>query len=237
MKRSIIIPVLIVLFSTICLSQVNGKVTLNIKVFLQGPYVNNSMLDELNKENFIPLYQPYSEKPWNYGGKEHVDKIPQDVVDWILVELTNDTNRSKVISRRAAFLGVDGKVISLDGKSPLIFENIDEKNCYLIIHHRNHLPVMSRNPININTTIDYDFTLSKEQAFGNALIDLGNGVFGMISGDSDSNGEIDNQDFKEIASNLLKIGYENADLDMNGVVNILDYKKTNSNLSKKTAFR
>jgi hypothetical protein len=59
----------------------------------------------------------------------------------------------------------------------------------------------------------------------------------MISGDSDSNGEINNRDFKEVASNLLKVGYQNADLDMNGVVNILDYKIINSNLSKKTAVR
>ncbi len=237
MKKSIFVSLFIMLFSTICFPQENRKVTLDIRVLLQGPYNNFTMSDELDKENLIPLSQPYNRKPWNYNGDEHVSNIPKNIVDWILVELTNDTNRSKVISQKAAFLRVDGKVTSLDGKSSLTFENIKEQNCYIVIKHRNHLPVMSSIPISLNDSVHYDFTLSNQNAFGNSLIDLGNGEFGMISGDSDSNGEINNHDFKEVASNLLKIGYENADLDMNGVVNILDYKIINSNLSKRTAVR
>ena len=225
MKMQVIISIFILFFSTICFSQDNAKVTFNIKVFLQGPYENNSMSDELNKENLIPLSQPYTGNPWNYDGEEHVNIVPKDVVDWILVELSDDTNRSKIIGRCAAFLKIDGKVTSLDGKTPITFENINGKNVYLIIHHRNHLPVMSRNKINLDNIVNYDFTLSEERAFGNSLIDLRDGIFGMISGDSDSNGEINNQDFKVVASELLKVGYKNADLDMNGVVNVLDYKK------------
>ena len=237
MNKSAIIPLFIIIFSTTCFSQENRKVTLDIKVILQGPYSHNTMSDELYKENLIPLSQPYNVKPWNYHGNEHVSKIPGDIVDWILVELTNDTNRSKIISQKAAFLRNDGKVTSLDGKNSLTFENIKVNNCYIIIKHRNHLPVMSSVPINLTTNSHYDFTLSNHKAFDNSLINLGNGEFGMISGDSNSDGEITNQDFREVASNLLTVGYENADLDMNGVVNILDYKMINSNLSKKTAIR
>ncbi|MGB8318178.1 MAG: hypothetical protein WCE54_08640 [Ignavibacteriaceae bacterium] len=237
MKKSLFIPLFIILLSALCFSQENKKVTLDIRVFLQGPYSNYSMTDELDKENLIPLSQPYNEKPWDYNGEEHVSKIPKDIVDWILVELTNDTNRSKVISQKAAFLRIDGKITSLDGENPLTFKNINEKSCYIVIKHRNHLPVMSSRSISLNDNVHYDFTLSSQNAFGNSLIDLGNSEFGMISGDSDSNGEINKYDFKEVASNLLKVGYENADLDMNGVVNILDYKIINSNLSKRTAVR
>ncbi len=237
MKHLFVVPILIWLFSFLCFSQANGKVTFNIKLFLQGPYNNNSMSNELSKENLIPLSQPYKGLPWDYNGEEHVAKISGNIVDWVLVELTNDTNRSKVIAEKAAFITNDGRITSLDGKSPLTFENINDEKCYLIIYHRNHLPIMSGEPITMGNSVDYDFTVNGEKAFGNSSIDLGNGVFGMISGDSDSNGEINNQDFKVIAANLLKIGYINADLDMNGVVNVLDYKKTNINISKKTAFR
>lgn len=237
MKRLFIIPIFILLYSFLCFSQANEKITFNIKLFLQGPYNNNVMSNELSKENLTPLYQPYNRKPWDYNGKEHVIKIPENIVDWVLVELTNDTNRSKLIAEKAAFITSNGMITSLDGRSPLTFENINVKKCYLIIYHRNHLPIMSGEPVTIRSSVDYDFTIDKEKAFGNSSIDLGNGVFGMISGDSDSNGEINNQDFKVVAANLLKIGYINADLDMNGVVNVLDYKKTNINLSKKTAFR
>jgi len=195
------------------------------------------MSDELNKENLIPLSQPYKLPPWEYNGNEHVNKIPDGVVDWILIEITNDTNLSKVIARKAAFLKIDGKVAALDGSSPIIFENINNEKFYIVIHHRNHLSVMSREPVLLNNIVNYDFTLNQEKAFGNSLTDLGDGVFGLISGDCDSNGEINNQDFKCVASDLLKVDYLNADLDMNGVVNVLDYKKININISKKTAFR
>ena len=237
MKRLFVIPIFICLFSFLCFSHANGKVTFKIKLFLQGPYSSNSMSNELNKENLIPLYQPYNKQPWYYNGKEQVIKIPENVVDWVLVELTIDTNRSKIIAEKAAFITSNGRITSLDGRNPLTFENINVKKCYLVIHHRNHLSIMSGKPITMGSSVDYDFTADREKAFSNSSIDLGNGVFGMISGDSDSNGEINNQDFKIIAANLLKVGYINADLDMNGVVNVLDYKKTNINISKKTAFR
>lgn len=225
------------LFSSECFSQINRKVVFNVKLFLQGPYNNDSMSDKLNKENLLPLSQPYNSLPWNYEGKEQVIKIPQDVIDWVLVRLINNTNRTKIIAQAAAFITNDGRITALDGKTPLTIENINDKKCYLLIYHRNHLPIISREPLTINNSVNYNFTISKEMAFGNSSIDLGNGVFGMISGDSDSNGEINNQDFKVIAANLLKSGYINADLDMNGVVNVLDYRKTNTNISKKTAFR
>ncbi len=238
MKQLFLLSILILLNSTISFSQVSEKVSLEIKLFLQGCYTNDAMSDNLNQENLIPLSQPYNTAPWKYNGKEHVTKIPEGVVDWVLVELTNDTKRSKIIAQKAGFIKTDGEVVSLDGKNPLIFSNIKNKESYLVIHHRNHLPVMSRNPIIIQNSIEYDFTNSEEKAYGNSsLTDLGNGIFGLISGDSDSNGQIDNQDFKAVASDLLKVGYLNTDLDMNGVVNILDYKKTNINISKKTAFR
>jgi len=237
MIKSVFIPLFIFLFSAMCFSQENKKVSLDIRVFLQGPYSNYTMSDELDKENLIPLSQPYNRIPWDYNGGEHVSTIPKDIVDWILVELTNDTNRSKIISQKAAFLRIDGKATSLDGKNYLTFENIKEKSFYIVIQHRNHLPVISSHPVSLNDTIYYDFTLSNQNAISSSLIDLGDGEFGMISGDSDSNGEINKRDYKEVAANLLKVGYENADLDMNGVVNILDYKIINSNLSKRTAIR
>ncbi|MEJ2615595.1 MAG: hypothetical protein P8Z35_11595, partial [Ignavibacteriaceae bacterium] len=160
MKKSVFIPLIIILFSTISFSQENKQVTIDIRVFLQGPYSNNKMSDELDKEDLIPLSQPYNRKPWDYNGDEHVTKIPKDIVDWILVELTNDTNRSKIISQKAAFLRIDGKVISLDGQNSLIFENIKEKNCYIVVQHRNHLPVMSSHPVSLNDVVHYDFTSS-----------------------------------------------------------------------------
>jgi hypothetical protein len=205
-----------------------------IKVFLQGPFNDDSMSDELNRENLLPLSQPYNRPPWEYKGKEQISRIPKGVVDWILVGLTKGNSISNIIEMKAGFLKCDGIITSLDGKSPLVFEKA-EPGCYIIIEHRNHLPVMSREPVSLSDTVYYDFTSSSSKGLGNSLTELDKHIFGMISGDGDSNGEINNLDFKTIADNLLKTGYLNADLDMNGVVNILDYKKTNINLSRRSS--
>ena len=67
---------------------INAQVTLELKVFLEGPFNGISMDTELNVHNLLPLTQPYNVAPWNYAGTEQVGSIPNpEIVDWVLVEL------------------------------------------------------------------------------------------------------------------------------------------------------
>ena len=74
---------------------------------------------------------------------------------------------------------------------------------------------MSSNPIPlINGSISYDFTTGEDKTYGtDAMADLGNGVFGMYGGDSDSNGIIDDSDVNNVGNSLFEINYFLSDID------------------------
>ena len=214
----------------------DNKTKLNIKVLLEGPFSSGNMSTNLLTDGFISLTQPYNEEPWNYAGSESVSSIPQDVVDWVLLELRSGTASSTVVSRKAAFIKSNGSVVDIDGTSPVSFSGTPSGNYYIVVMHRNHLPVMSADPVSLGPEPDlYDFTTSSSKAYGaDALADLGGGKWGLYAGDSDENGTINVLDYGNVVNNLFDTGYKLGDLDLNGVINVLDYSKTNNNMFKST---
>ncbi|HMD14746.1 MAG TPA: hypothetical protein VKI62_08990, partial [Bacteroidota bacterium] len=169
-----------------------GNPIVNIKVFLQGPFSSGSMTTGLRNGGFIPLTQPYNSSPWNYSGTEQVASIPANVVDWILIELRTGTTGSTKVATRAAFIRADGSAVDLDGVSPVGFSGVTLGTYYIVVRHRNHLAIMSSNPVTINGTSSlYDFTTSESQAYGTApMATLSGGVFGMFAGDVNGNGTL-----------------------------------------------
>ena len=57
-----------------------------------------------------------------------------------------------MVGRRAALLKSDGSVVDLDGSSQVKFKGIVPGNYYIVVRHRNHLPIMSANPVNLSFT-------------------------------------------------------------------------------------
>ncbi len=173
-------------FNQFIIARMPQNIELDLTVFLEGPYNGTDMNIDLNPGE-IPLAQPYNVSPWNYTGTESVTAIPANTVDWVLVELRDTTDASlatgeTMIARQAAFLLNDGKIVGLDGSSNLQFDKSLNHSLFTVIHHRNHLAVMSANPVTKNGNVyTYDFTISADQAYGtNAQKDLGSGVYGMI---------------------------------------------------------
>jgi pimeloyl-ACP methyl ester carboxylesterase len=119
------------------------KIQLNVKAFLEGAYSSTGMITELNTQDYIPLTQPYNKAPWNYTGNETVTSIPDEIVDWVLVELRSGIENSTKVATRAAFIKNDGWIVDTDGASPLSFYGISEGNYYIVVYHRNHLSIMS----------------------------------------------------------------------------------------------
>lgn len=117
-------------------------------------------MDTLLKDatNLIPLSQPFNSAAYgNYAGTETVGAIPNGVVDWVLLELRRTTTGSltnagpasvpgsgaTLIGRRAAFLKFDGSIVSTSGDTSLQFNIPDEGQFFLVVYHRNHLPIMT----------------------------------------------------------------------------------------------
>lgn len=202
-----------------------GSHQLEIKVFLEGPFDEMKMNTSLTlsmDSTLIPLQQPYNTPPWNYDGLESVTQIPADVVDWVLIELRDTTDAaiaspSTTIYRRAAFLLKDGSVISLNGTTTLAFNHSIVHALYLVIKHRNHLAIMSAEPlVNTSGTFTFDFTTAVINTFGGAygIKSLPNNYWGLVAGDGNADGVIDEADKTSWNSQSGYAGYLLNDLNL-----------------------
>jgi len=195
----------------------------NLKVYLEGPFNGADMNTNLNP-NHIPLAQPFNVAPWNYPGSEAVVSIPNvDIVDWILVELRDAADAASatsgtVIAQQAAFLNDDGTIVGTDGTVLPNFDVSVSDQLFVVIWHRNHLGIMSANSLSEAGGIyTYDFTTSAAQAYGtNSQKDIGSGVFGMISADSNGDGDVNAADLSQWQTQAGVAGYYSSDFDFNG---------------------
>jgi hypothetical protein len=205
------------------------EVTVNAKVFLQGPYSGGSMSTTLNTNSFLPTSQPYSGSPWTYSGTESVAGTyytsHTDVVDWILVELRTGTAAGTKVAERAAFIKSDGTITDLDGSSTVVFDGVSTGSYYIVIKHRNHLAIMSASVVALSgSSAQYDFTTAQAQAYGtNAMISLGSGKYGMISGDGNKDGGIYGEDYILYQTTQGNEGYQIGDYNLDGGVYGEDY--------------
>ncbi|MBK8944271.1 MAG: hypothetical protein IPM32_03270 [Ignavibacteriae bacterium] len=224
--------------STIFISTVNTSEQTNLKtglkVLLEAAILPNKLNSALNEYKLLPNSQPYNVNPWNFNGNEKISDMKTIFVDWLIVELRDNLNSVKYT--KAAVLGNDGSVYNTDG-AQLFFTDIINGDYYIAIKHRNHLNIVSSEKVQIQNgiNVNYDFTGSANSAYGiNALTLLKNGKYGMIAGDTDANGVINNLDFGIVANNIPSRAYHQGDLDMNGIVNVLDYSLINKNILKRT---
>jgi len=221
---------------------------LQLGVIIEGawqPDGNGQMHTMLRDAGFLPLRQPYGpELPWfgnnnpvwHYTGDESVTEIPVDVVDWVLVELRDapsapDALPATIVARKAALLLNTGHIVGIDGE-PLQFDLEIVSGLFAVVYHRNHLAVMSSEPLMFHDGIhSWDFTTALEKAFANedksafqgGQKHLGGGVYGMYGGDGDGNGQIQTQD-KNNVWNIQsgQAGYHAGDFDLNGQVQTQD---------------
>jgi hypothetical protein len=170
-------------------------VAVSPRLFLQGPYnaAGDSMTTDLLAQSLLPRTQPYGGAPWNYAGQESVATVPPGIVDWVLLELRLAAESTVTAVRRAAFLKQSGVVVDLDGVSPVACSGVTAGSFWIVVKHRNHLGIMSAVPVALSMAVtDYDFRSSSSAAFGtDPMRALEPGVFGMRSGDGNSDGGVD----------------------------------------------
>jgi hypothetical protein len=211
-----------------CTMIISNGMSVSIKAILEGPFNVSAMGTGINA--ILPLSQPYNATPWLYTGTESVVAMPANVVDWVLIELRDATSAANAslatrIARKAGLLLTNGNIVATDGVSPLFFTNSVSNNLFVVIHHRNHLAILSANALTQTGGIyTYDFSTASAQAFGsNAEKQLATGIWGMYCGDANGNGTIEIGDLTPAwKSNAGKTGYFPADLNFNRQVNNSD---------------
>ncbi len=119
-------------------------VLVQLNTMLEGPY--NTISNEMGTEllDSLPTKSPYIENP------RIVDNIPADITDWALVEL-RETENGPAVASKSVLLHKDGRLVADDGTNSTIRISADPKPYYIVVKHRNHLPIMSSAPLNLTT--------------------------------------------------------------------------------------
>ncbi|WP_298423459.1 hemagglutinin protein [uncultured Kordia sp.] len=190
----------------------NFKIKISPIVFLQGPLVNPSsaglMNDALRSNNYIPTTSPYADNA-TVDASVFTVTGSNAIVDWVWIELRQENDTLKIVTSRSALLQRDGDVVALDGSSTLVL-NVAPGNHHVVMKHRNHLSVMSANPITLSeaTTTIVNFTDSMFSTFGsNAQVQLANNVMALWTGNVNGDDIIQysgtNPDVPSILSEVL----------------------------------
>lgn len=204
-------------------------ISLDVDVFLEGPFNGTDMDDNLG--SLIPNDQPFAIAPWNYAGTESFETLPPNIVDWVLLELRDaadaaSATEATIVDRKACLVNSEGKIVNLDGSEEIRFSVEISNDLFVVVHHRNHLKVMSSGALTESGGIySWDFTASISNAYGGSLAvkDNGSGIVLLIGGDSNADGNIDDLDRTTDWESQAGIdGYNAADLNMDSQVNNLD---------------
>jgi len=159
------------------------------KVFLQGPSLNPDsaglMNDNLRANGYIPTTSPYTDA-LTCNATVFTTTGNDAIVDWVFVELRDETDNTAILHSQSALLQRDGDVVATDGISSLSF-NTTSGNYYVVIKHRNHLSIMSANAVTLSSSaaiVDFTNSASPITYGTNAQSSFGmqSGMLGMWAG-------------------------------------------------------
>ncbi|CAL2057062.1 M60 family peptidase N-terminal accessory domain-containing protein [Tenacibaculum sp. 190524A05c] len=203
------------------------KTIINSKVYLQGAGINpitgeeTLMRDDLRVGDHIPNTSPYADAV-TYNESVFDVTGENAIVDWVWIELRDAFDSNTVIEGKSAVLQRDGDIVEIvNGKERSLFFNVPSGDYYVAVNHRNHLGIITTNPVTLSvtsTSLDLTSDTSNINGGTNAVTTLANGLYALIAGDYDENGQVQNTDINTVISLLGGSGYHKADIDMNGQI-------------------
>jgi PKD repeat protein len=192
---------------TVNVQGANLLTNLHLKAFLQGLYNGSGT-----------MRQAYDASGPHFG---------TGIADQVTVELHNALNYGTIANTFPNVnISTTGNVV-LDG-----INTITTGSYYITIRHRNSIAITTASPVSIaGGTVNYDFSTSSSQAFGNNLLNI-NGTYIIYSGDVNQDGHINAADMTVVDSeaNIFKVGYENCDINGDAVVDFTDMVTAEPNI-------
>lgn len=224
------------------------------KVLMEGPFRGKEMSTQLADKGLVPKTPP-NIYPYNLDPNKDlhvVDSIPQGVVDWIVIEFRDKAFNPTQRHFRTAFLRKDGKIVDMDGSTPVKLSRISTNNLdttggyyWIAIRHRSHLTIMSKDSLYVGPSdkpLEYDFSNPILLMGGSArpvgFADNGRVLYGMIAGNypdpklsvkelmlgAAGIDEINSDDYDKSWQTFNFINkYLNEDFNMDGIVTTRDY--------------
>ncbi len=239
------------------------SILVDARVVLQGALLPETRRMRSDLAGLLPRRQPYGASPWNYpatttvphvGTAAGLAGVTSAIVDWVLVELRTGQSAAAAASSRplaggraTGLLLSDGRIAGINEAASVADASLldgvrfelkppEGEDLYVLIHHRNHLPVMSSAPVVAATgtdcEADYCVDFRVGQSHGDGQVEMGAGLHAMVAGDLDRNGVIDERDEALIRvynlTSLGAVGYRaaaavgryavDADVDFDGEV-------------------
>jgi hypothetical protein len=192
-------------------------------VLLEGPVSGDAMA--AMPEGVVPTTSPYAD-----GAT--VEPVPDGVVDWIYIEL-RESETGPTVNEGSAFLKTDGSVVTLtdegEEQRALPFRYTTGKSYYIVIRHRNHIPIMVNGAQTFGDIADAKTTIdvtTADSTYGdNALKQVGD-KWAMYAGDVTQDGEITTADYETWYNAFIAgdSGYEVSDINLDGEVTTADYE-------------
>ena len=213
----------------------------DVKAILTGAYesTNSKMQDNLKRYGYMPLEEPYTDFGYDFvgGGGEEITNtdilsIEGDnaIVDWVVLELRNNSDNTEVIYSRAALIQSDGDIVDVDGISRVDCSAAAYDNYFLVLRHRNHLGVMSDDPLDLSVTNSFNLSDGSIDLYGtDPLYEISGGVMGLWPGNANMDEQVkyngSSNDKNSILGevglftpNNIVTGYHNEDINMDGTV-------------------
>ena len=219
-----------------------NKTLLNVSAFLQGAYDASTglMRDDLRQQAYLPIESPY------FAQTQVTEELNPALlarsddtapVDWVLIELRDKTDKTKIVATKSALIQRNGQVIDPQtGSQTLSWDTVAAGDYFVAIKHRNHLGIMSNNTVALGTSVvTLDFTNPSLEILGtHSRLIVGDKAL-MWAGDSNQDGVLiangNNSDATTVLGNLLMdplntdfnsnymlSGYFEDDINMDGSV-------------------
>ncbi len=216
------------------------SVLVKTNAFIQGAYdvEEGLMLTHLLDNGLLPLSQPFDMDPWFYAGTEVIptlNKFPPNTIDWVLVEIRDAADMNQIIEQKAALLLADGRIVDFDNVEGVHFFNlVDNTPYYMSVRARNHLAVISSNPIVVPNVNTFDLTNPANIMGGiSQLVLVDNNIYGLMGGDFDGDGVISVEDYNRFQQQLSGINtYQLGDGNLDGNITTTDFNIYRPNASK-----
>lgn len=189
----------------------SGTVGLSLTAFLEGLYIGSGTMTSApnNAEAADPSLTGLTSS---------------SVADTIVVELHHATTFDSLFAWR-------GPISTLGVASASFPGAVNGNSYYIVVKHRSSLETWSANPVSFGSSASYNFTTSASQAYGDNMISLGNGKYGIFAGDLNHDGFIDGSDFTDVDNDNANfaLGYLFTDVNGDGYVDGNDFTSIDNN--------
>jgi hypothetical protein len=197
--------------------------TLNLKVFIEGPYTVGPGGVPTPGFMATTLYDLFTNSIGNNDDPTATDTITvglwYDNPDSLNYPDPGFADPDHVLPGHTSTSHSARVVLHYDGTATAIFDasGLTGNNYYISINTRNALETWSKVPVTMGPSVNYDFTTSLlsawDDGFNPPLKALGGGLFGIYSSDINQDGGIDGNDMNFIDNNPGAFGYDPSDVN------------------------